>query len=72
MSAMTHKNRFLKKHLLITGEARGIGFEIARQFGLAGARVTLFDTHLENLESSVETLIGEDLDISGILIDVSC
>lgn len=42
-------NRFLNKHVLITGAARGIGFEIARQFAEEGAVVSLLDSNKENL-----------------------
>ena len=34
---------FINKHVLITGGASGIGYEIARQFGDSGAMLSLFD-----------------------------
>ena len=36
-------SRFAGKHVVVTGGGRGIGFEIARQFGQEGARLTIFD-----------------------------
>ncbi len=41
--------RFAHKHVLITGAARGIGFEIACRFAAEGATLSLFDFHEENL-----------------------
>jgi 3-oxoacyl-[acyl-carrier protein] reductase len=40
---MTQDKRFSGKHVLITGAARGIGFEIARQFARAGAVLSILD-----------------------------
>jgi 3-oxoacyl-[acyl-carrier protein] reductase len=48
--------RFVNKHVLITGAARGIGFEIARHFAAEGALLTLFDNHKENLENAQRSL----------------
>lgn len=41
--------RFGNKHVLITGAARGIGFEIAMQFAKEGAAVSLLDFNEANL-----------------------
>jgi 3-oxoacyl-[acyl-carrier protein] reductase len=48
--------RFKGKHVLITGGARGIGLEIARQFAREGAILTLFDNHAGNLEQAGSAL----------------
>jgi 3-oxoacyl-[acyl-carrier protein] reductase len=44
--------RFTEHHVLITGGARGIGLEIARQFAGEGARISLFDNHAHNLDGA--------------------
>jgi 3-hydroxybutyrate dehydrogenase len=53
---MTKSQRFLKKHVFITGSARGIGFEIARQFALEGAVLSLLDFNSENLDKASREL----------------
>lgn len=68
---MNGNQRFLKKHVLITGAARGIGFEIARQFAIEGAVLSLFDSNRENLDKAAGELkrISQDVFISQV--DVS-
>ena len=53
---MEHPHRFENRHVLITGAARGIGFEIARQFAREGAVLSLLDFHEENLNSALREL----------------
>ena len=48
--------RFEGKHVLVTGGARGLGFEIARRFGLEGARLSIFDINPDTLGPAVEEL----------------
>src|SRR4051794_35115970 len=53
---MEYTHRFENRHVLITGAARGIGFEIARQFALEGAVLSLLDFHQDNLNNALEEL----------------
>ncbi len=48
--------KFYKKNVLITGGARGIGFEIARQFANEGAAISIFDNNAQNLVKAKEQL----------------
>jgi 3-oxoacyl-[acyl-carrier protein] reductase len=50
---MEYAYRFKNRHVLITGAARGIGFEIARRFALEGAVLSLLDFHEDNLNMAV-------------------
>jgi 3-oxoacyl-[acyl-carrier protein] reductase len=51
---MSH--RFKNKHVLVTGAAMSIGYEIARQFGAEGATVSIFDYNQEALEKATAKL----------------
>lgn len=62
--------RFSQKHVLITGGARGIGFEIARQFSGEGALVSLADIHDANLIKSAGEL-GDSSRVQWMAGDVS-
>lgn len=46
------KNRFENKHIVITGGARGIGFEIAKQFAQEGAFISILDMNEANLATA--------------------
>lgn len=54
---------------VITGGARGIGYEIARQLGCAGHRVVILDL-LEDVHASAAKLEGEGLDAHSGQVDV--
>jgi 3-oxoacyl-[acyl-carrier protein] reductase len=67
---MNSNKRFINRHVLITGGARGIGLEIARQFAIEGAILSLLDYNKETLSAAVEelrkitTVNGFDVDVS--------
>ena len=66
-----NRNRFNNKHVLITGGARGIGYETAKQFLAEGAVVSLIDYHEENLARAAEQLSKENTLVHTYATDVS-
>ncbi|MBD3305878.1 SDR family NAD(P)-dependent oxidoreductase, partial [candidate division KSB3 bacterium] len=63
--------RFAGKHVLITGGGRGMGFEIARQFGNEGARLTLFDWAQDLLDDAAQKLKAQGCEVHPFQVDVS-
>ncbi|MEP7230190.1 MAG: SDR family NAD(P)-dependent oxidoreductase [Ginsengibacter sp.] len=63
--------RFYNKNVLVTGGARGIGFEIARQFANEGAAISIFDNNSENLVKVKEQLLKFAEVINIFDVDVS-
>jgi 3-oxoacyl-[acyl-carrier protein] reductase len=68
---MRHDKRFAGRHVIITGAARGIGYEIARQFGEEGALLSLLDNHRENLQSTFEEFRGRGFEVYQYPADIS-
>ncbi|TAH00633.1 MAG: SDR family oxidoreductase [Sphingobacteriales bacterium] len=64
-------SRFLEKNVVITGGARGIGFEIAKQFGLEGAIVSILDFNADSLKEANQKLIDLGIKTFGYFIDIS-
>lgn len=57
--------------VLITGSARGIGFEMGKRFAESGAKVILTDKDSAAVEQSAEQLRLSGLDAQGIKLDVT-
>lgn len=64
------KFSFEGRHVLITGAAQGIGFEIAKRFLSAGARVTIADYQVEALDTAKKELGHADR-VHAIRLDVT-
>lgn len=56
---------------VVTGAAQGIGLEIARSLGRAGARVVIADINDVALDAAVRTLGDEGLTAVGVVCDVT-
>ncbi len=59
----------MKKTAIVTGAARGIGLEIARQLGQSGLAVAMWDV-LDDVDSSAETLRGEGIEAQAYHADM--
>ncbi|MER8439818.1 glucose 1-dehydrogenase [Mesorhizobium sp. M1312] len=70
---MNYLDRFslAGKRAIVTGGARGIGLEICRALGQAGAAVVLADLDEGAAHSTTENLKGEGLEVAYRIIDVT-
>jgi 3-oxoacyl-[acyl-carrier protein] reductase len=68
---MKNNKRFEHQYVLVTGGARGIGFEICRQFALEGANLFVLDRHKENLMQATEKLKSMGTQVLAFEVDVS-
>jgi NAD(P)-dependent dehydrogenase (short-subunit alcohol dehydrogenase family) len=64
-------NRFNGKQAAITGGATGMGFEIARRFGLEGATVAIMDINEMALAKASQALRTERIAFKAYLLDVA-
>ena len=60
-----------EKVAIITGSARGIGFEIGKTFAENGAKVILSDLNEQAVVESAEKLRSEGLNVTGLKADVT-
>ena len=67
----TMQFRFENKKIVVTGGARGIGFEIAHQFLLSGATVNIWDQSPERLEQARIQLASFGARVLFTQVDVS-
>lgn len=66
-----NQKRFENQHVIITGAARGIGFEVARQFADEGAVLSLIDFNAENLTLAARHFRSKDVVVNHYCIDIS-
>jgi len=59
------------RRALITGGSRGLGLEMARALGEAGAQVIICGSSLDQLHRATWKLCDDKLDVTGILADLS-
>lgn len=71
MNNKMEKKRFEGKHVLVTGGARGLGFEIAGRFLNEGASVSIFDINKDSLEKAEESFKSSTGSVFFYKIDVS-
>lgn len=67
----THLARFSGKIVLVTGSARGIGYEISRAFAQEGATLVLNDVDPKQLQKSLEEIMKISPDSTSYHCDVS-
>ena len=68
---MGNAMRFIDKHVLISGAARGIGYEIAKHFGREGAVLSLFDNHTENLQTASAEFRSSGFTVNDYTVDIT-
>ncbi|HCN27538.1 MAG TPA: short-chain dehydrogenase [Verrucomicrobiales bacterium] len=70
MTILDHFN-LSGRRALITGGSRGLGLEMARALGEAGAHVIITGSSAENLHKACEELCSEDLHVTSLQADLS-
>lgn len=65
------KYNFSQKNVIVTGGAQGIGFEIAKQFLAAGAKVSIWDFNQEALKTAEKELAPWASQLHTAAVDVT-
>ena len=68
---MRPQKRFTNKHVLVTGAARGIGYEIAKQFADEGALLSILDNHAENLRTTAAAFKSKGFNVKDFTVDIT-
>jgi NAD(P)-dependent dehydrogenase (short-subunit alcohol dehydrogenase family) len=68
---MTTAQDLAGKVVVVTGAGRGIGRQIAIGAGQRGAKVALVEVIAENLDSTVNELLGMGINAKGYQTDIS-
>ncbi|WP_017602559.1 SDR family NAD(P)-dependent oxidoreductase [Nocardiopsis alkaliphila] len=71
MSEHGHPRRLRGKVVLITGGSRGLGLQLAREFGAQGALVVVCGRGRESLDHAVSELTERGVDAHGVVCDVT-
>lgn len=63
--------RYKNKHVIVTGGAQSIGFEICRQFCAEGAAVSIFDYNKKVLDEAVQQLTAQGYVVKPFHVDIA-
>lgn len=66
-----HSGRLNGSVALVTGGTRGLGLQVAREFGATGAAVVVCGRNRDNLDRAVADLADRGIDAHGVLCDVT-
>ena len=62
---------YAEKVVVVTGSAGGIGFALAKEFGLDGARVVVSDLSRDRVQAAVSALAESGVNAAGFACDVT-
>jgi NAD(P)-dependent dehydrogenase (short-subunit alcohol dehydrogenase family) len=71
VNSTVSNNLLAGRRILVTGAARGLGFEFAVALAKAGAKVVMADILADLLASSVQRLQADGLDVFGVTVDLA-
>ncbi|VCU71212.1 Pyridoxal 4-dehydrogenase [Pigmentiphaga humi] len=71
LDSSTIGNLLKGRRVLVTGAARGLGYDFAMSLCQAGAQVAMADILADTLEQSVETLRAKGYPVHGVVVDLA-